>query len=53
MSELQSDFAVGLGIPEGSGEAGNRTVNYPNGGNRLSITYRDDKAVSINPGPPT
>jgi hypothetical protein len=50
MSELQADFAVGLGIPEKSGEPGNRTVNYPNGGSPLSITYRDDKAVTIKPG---
>ncbi|HWY55140.1 MAG TPA: hypothetical protein VNZ03_11800 [Terriglobales bacterium] len=47
MSELQADFAVGLGIPESSGEAGNRTVNYPNGGNPLSVTYHNDKAVEI------
>lgn len=54
MSELQADFAVGIGIPEGSGgEAGNRTVNYPNGGNPLSVTYRDDKAVNVKPGPPS
>jgi hypothetical protein len=47
MSELQAQFAIGLGIPEKTGGAGNRTVNYPNGGNPLSITYRDDKAVKI------
>jgi len=47
MSELQADFAVGLGIPENSGEPGNRTVNYPNGGNALSVTYHNDKAVGI------
>jgi len=51
MSELQADFAVGLGIPERSGEPGNRTVNYPNGGNALSVTYHGDKAVEIKPGP--
>jgi hypothetical protein len=51
MSELQADFALGLGIPESSSEPGNRTVNYPNGGNALSVTYRDDKAVGIKPGP--
>jgi len=51
MSELQADFAIGLGIPEKYGEPGNRTVNYPNGGNPLSITYHDDKAVEIKPGP--
>ena len=50
MSELQTDFAIGLGIPESSGQPGNRTVNYPNGGNPLSITYRDDKAAEIRPG---
>jgi hypothetical protein len=51
MSELQADFAVGLGIPERSGEPGNRTVNYPNGGNALSVTYHNDKAVEIKTGP--
>jgi hypothetical protein len=51
MSELQSDFAVGLGIPEKSGGPGNRTVAYPNGGNPLSVIYRDDKATAIRPGP--
>jgi hypothetical protein len=50
MSELQADFAVGLGIPERSGEPGNRTVNYPNGGNPISVTYQNDKAVGIKAG---
>ena len=51
MSELQSDFAVGLGIPEKSGEPGNRSVNYPNGGNPLSVTYHNDTAAEIKSGP--
>jgi hypothetical protein len=51
MSELQTDFAIGLGIPEKTGEPGNRIVNYPNGANPLGVTYRDDKAVEIRPGP--
>ena len=50
MNELQASFAIGLGIPEKSGEPGNRTVNYPNGGNPLSITYSNDKAAEIKPG---
>jgi hypothetical protein len=50
MSELQGSFAIGLGIPEKSGEPGNRTVNYPNGGTTLSVTYRNDKAVEIKSG---
>jgi hypothetical protein len=51
MSELQADFAIGLGIPDKSGEPGNRTVNYPNGGNPLSVTYHNDKAAEIKTGP--
>jgi hypothetical protein len=51
MSELQTDFAIGLGIPENTGPPGNRTVNYPNGGSPLSVTYRDDKAAEIKAGP--
>ncbi len=50
MSELQADFAVGLGIPESSSEPGNRTVNYPNGGNPLRVTFSDGKAVGIKAG---
>ncbi len=52
MSELQTDFAIGLGIP-GPGDAGNRTVNYPNGGDPLSVTFRNNQAAQIKPGPKT
>jgi hypothetical protein len=47
MSELQADFAIGLGIPDKSGDPGNRTVNYPNGGTPVSVIYRDGKAAII------
>lgn len=47
MNELQADFAVGMGTPEPSNEEGLKTVNYPNGGKPLRITYRDGKAVDI------
>jgi hypothetical protein len=50
MSELQADFAVGMGIPERSNDADMKTVNYPNGGKPLSITYRDGKAAEIRQG---
>jgi len=50
MSELQASFAIGLGIPEKSGQPGDRTVNYSNGGNPLSVTYQNDRAVGIKPG---
>lgn len=49
MSELQADFAIGLGIP-GSGAYGSRTLKYANGGKPLTITFENDKAVEITPG---
>lgn len=51
MSELQTSFAIGLGIPEGSGDYGSRTLHYPNGGKPLAVTFENDKAVEIRPGP--
>jgi hypothetical protein len=50
MSELQASFAIGLGIPEGSGDYGSRTLHYANGGKPLVITFENDKAVDIKPG---
>jgi hypothetical protein len=50
MSELQVNFAIGLGIPEGSGDVGNRTLEYEDGGKALVITYRNGKVTEIQPG---
>jgi hypothetical protein len=50
MSELQCSFAIGLGIPEGSGDYGSRTLHYANGGKPLVISFEDDKAVEIKAG---
>ncbi|HXM11952.1 MAG TPA: hypothetical protein VN946_18525 [Terriglobales bacterium] len=50
MSELQASFAIGMGIPEGSGDYGSRTLHYPNAGKPLVITFENDKAVEIKPG---
>jgi len=50
MNELQADFAIGLGIPEGSGDSDVKTVDYANGGKPVSITYRNGKAAEIRPG---
>ena len=50
MNEIQTDFAVGMGVPERSDNAAFKTVNYPNGGKALKVTYRDGKAVEIKPG---
>lgn len=50
MSELQADFAIGMGVPAPSTDSETKTVNYPNGGKPLSITYRDGKAADIKQG---
>ena len=50
MSELQASFAIGAGVPEGSGDYGWRTLRYANGGKPLAITYQNDKAVAIKAG---
>ena len=50
MSELQASFAIGVGVPQGSGDYGSRTLRYPNGGKPLVITFENDKAVAIKPG---
>jgi hypothetical protein len=47
MNELQADFAIGMGIPEPSNDPSVKTVNYPNGGKPVSVTYRDGKAAEI------
>ncbi len=50
MSELQAAFAIGVGVPVGSGDYGSRTLHYANGGKPLVIAYQNDKAVEIKPG---
>ena len=50
MSELQASFAIGMGVPEGSGDYGSRTLHYANGGKPLVIAFQNDKAVEIKPG---
>ena len=52
MNEIQADFAVGMGIPQRSDDPTVKTVNYPNGGKPLRVTYRDGKAAEIGAGPP-
>ena len=47
MNELQASFALGLGAPQGSGDYGSRTLQYPNGGKPVTVTFLGDKAVEI------
>jgi hypothetical protein len=53
MNEIQANFAIGLGVAEGSGEGTDKTMNYPNGGNPLRVTYRNGKVEEIKPGTST
>jgi hypothetical protein len=50
MSELQASFAIGMGISEGAGDYGSRTLHYPNAGKPIVVTFENDKAVEIKPG---
>lgn len=47
MNEFQADFAIGMGRPDSQQDPSWKTVHYPNGGNPLTITYHDGKAVEI------
>ena len=51
MSELQASFAIGLGMAQGSGDYGSRTLRYANGGKPVVIAFEDDKAVEIKTAP--
>jgi hypothetical protein len=50
MSELQADFAVGMGALDAGSSSSGRTLRYSNGGKPLVVTYRDGKAAEIRPG---
>ena len=50
MNELQSDFAIGMGMPDKSNDSSVRTLHYPNGGKPLIVVFRNDKAAEITPG---
>lgn len=50
MNEFQVAFSVGMGVPERSDDPSVKTVNYPNGGKPISVTYRNGRAAEIKPG---
>jgi hypothetical protein len=52
MNELQADFAIGMGVPQKQDDPQWKTVDYPNGGKPLRITYQNGRATEIKPGPP-
>ena len=50
MSELQADFAIGVGLSEPGGDAIDKRLNYPNDGNPLQLTFHSGKVSDIRPG---
>jgi hypothetical protein len=47
MNELQASFAIGVGIPEGSGASNPKIVNYPNNGHPVKITFENGRATDV------
>lgn len=50
MNELQTSFALGMGVPQTSGDYGSRTLRYPNAGKPVTVTFENDKAVNVEQG---
>lgn len=51
MSELQTDFSLGIGLLEQGSDETDRTLDYPNGGVPLRVSFHNGKAVQVEPGP--
>ena len=49
MDELQAVFAIGMGVPQRQDDPQIKTVNYPNGGKPVEITYNNGRAIEIKP----
>jgi hypothetical protein len=50
MNEIQASFAVGMGTPFRSDDPDVKTVEYPNAGKKLTVTYHRGKATRIDAG---
>jgi hypothetical protein len=51
MNELQASFAVGANLRASGGDYGNRTVQYIHGDQSTMVTFSDNKATAVEPGP--
>lgn len=49
MNELQAGFALGTAGSVGSGDYGNRSVEYSNNGNPVKVTFEKNRAVTVEP----
>jgi hypothetical protein len=50
MNELQASFALGASLNSDGTEYGNRTVEYTNAGNPVTVVFEKNKATSVTPG---
>jgi len=50
MSQLQVDFAVGMGALDHASDSAVQIAHYPNGGNPVTVTYRNGKAAEVRSG---
>ena len=50
MNELQADFALGIGLLETGSDSTDRTLDYPNGGKPVKISFHNGKAVDVKHG---
>jgi hypothetical protein len=50
MDEVQVSFALGMGVPQPSDDPEVKTVNFPNGGSPVEITFRHGRAADVRPG---
>jgi hypothetical protein len=53
MSELQVGCAIGIGLLESGSDSIDRTLDYPNGGKPLTISFHGGRATDIRPGSPS
>ena len=51
MSELQADFAIGIGLLNPGSDSIDRTLDYPNGGKPVTVSYHSGKAIEVKAGP--
>jgi hypothetical protein len=49
MNELQASFSLGVGVPEGGGDFGNRTLKYDNDGHPVTVTFEHNRATQVIP----
>ncbi len=50
MNELQAGLAVGTSATAGSGDYGNRTVEFNNAGKPITVTFSDNQAIKVEQG---